>query len=138
MGALVRGGIDAWSTSGAAKALTTSYVAGTAFDSEDADELWVSMITSATVTTSTDIRVVWSDDGGSEYFEVPAIGSVSSAGVVSADDLSVEHAGGAANGNHSFGPFAIPSNCKIRVDAKRTGGDATSALIAKATIIRST
>lgn len=135
MGIIIDGAIDAWSTAGAAKALTTSYVAGTAFKSRDADELWLSLVTSATGVTSLDLSVRWSDDGGTTYHELPTVDSISS-GVVAVSDNEVEHAGAADNGNHSWGPVFIPSGCDICVYAKRTGGDATSALVAKATIIR--
>jgi len=135
MGHLVRSGVDAWSdgaTPPAAKALTTSMVAGTAFDTEEADELWLSMVTGGTAATSVDWELHWSDDGGTTYHKLCAINSVVG-GQVDHDDL--EGVGPGANGNHSYGPVAIPSGVKMQMYAARTGGAADSDLLAKATLI---
>lgn len=133
MAATVRSGIDAWSDGAAtpaAKALTTSYVADDAFDAEDADQLWLFYTTSATATTSTDFQIEASDDGGTTYYPLPAVNTGGpSSGVDDTDDH--EYEGPGTNGQHSLGPIDIPPGQKIRVKAKRTGGDATSALIAR-------
>lgn len=133
MGMLVKGGVNAFHTTAAAKALTTSYVNGDAIDTEDADELWLSCVTSGTAATSVDVNVQWSDDGGTTYHRLCVVNSVS-AGVADTDDA--EWTGPGANGNHSLGPIAVPSGVKVRAAAKRTGGDATSSLLAKATLIK--
>lgn len=132
MATLVRGGVNAFHTAGAAKALTTSYVNGDEIDTLEADELWLSCVTAATATTSTDVNVQWSDDGGTTYHRLSVINSTI-AGLVDTDDG--EWIGPGANGNHSIGPIAIPSGVKLRVAAKRTNGAADSTLLAKATLL---
>jgi len=134
MGILVKSGISAFSG-----VLTTSFVAGTAFASDDGDELWLALLTSGTQTTTTDIQVEWSDDG-SAYFKLAKSDGISS-GVEAVDDFSVEHTGGAGgvgNKHHSYGPLSIPAGASIRISAKRTGGDATSAVAITAHVVRGT
>lgn len=137
MGEIVKAGDSAWSTSGAAKVLTTSYVAGDEFKSRDADEMWLSLVTAGTVLTTLDLSIRWSDDDGTTYHELPAINSGIASGAIGVSDHEINHDGAAANGNHSFGPVAIPSGCKICVYAKRNGGSTDSTLLAKATLLRS-
>ena len=134
MGSLSKS-VNAFHTSGAAKALTTSYVNGDEIDTDDADDIYLSCITSGTAATSVDENVQYSDDGGTTYHRLPVTNSVI-AGQVDTDDG--EWLGPGTNGNHSLGPISIPSGSKVRVAAKRTGGDATSSLLAKASLIRST
>lgn len=127
MGAIIETGLDLWSDSGSAEALNSAYSAGNAFDSRDADSLWLSLITSGTAVTSLDVQVEFSHDGGTTYNVLAAVNSVSS-GSVDFDDMTL--VGPGANGNHGFGPIAIPQGVKFRIKAKQTGGDGTSSLLA--------
>lgn len=129
---LVANNIDAWSTSGAAKTLTSSYVAGTAFKTRCANTLNLALESaiSGTSMTSLDIALEWSPDGGTTYFVFDAINSVV-AGVVDEDDARWAMPG--SGGYHTL-KASIPPGIQMRVKAKRTGGDAGCDLIATATL----
>ena len=134
MSTLIKRSIDAWSNALAAKALTTSFVAGTAFKSRGADVLVLHVTTSATVTTTTDVRVEETLDGGTTYAPLEAINSVS-AGAVSQSN-GVWQLPGSANGTYRA-TMQVTPGATIRVSMKRTGGDATSAAVAKGALYRS-
>jgi hypothetical protein len=117
---------------GVAKALTTSYVAagGGAFDSRSASEVWISVVVSGTAATSIDWYLDYSDDGGTTYHRLPAINSV--AGGSTDYDPNV-YVGPATS--CSMGPISVPAGSKLRMSAKRSGGDATSAILAYAHLV---
>ena len=63
--------------------------------------------------------------------------SGSKLGYAAVVDANVTHlAAPGANGNHSYGPIPVPAGVKLQVTAQRTDGDATSALLAKGTLIK--
>lgn len=134
MSTLIKRGIDAWSTAGAAKALTTSFVAGTAFKSRYADTLVLHVTTSATVTTTTDVQVEETLDGGTTYAPLEAINSVS-AGAVSQNNAVWQLPGSVAGTYRAT--MSITPGATVRVSMKRTGGDATSAALAVGALYRS-
>lgn len=122
---------NAWG-SGSAVALTTALVSATKFKTRSANAIRLGCTTSATAATSVDLAIEWSEDGGTTWYRLMAINSVSGGSVDHDDGLWV---GSGANGYHEL-MASVPSNVELRVSAKRTGGDATSALVAQAILTR--
>jgi hypothetical protein len=120
-------------TAGATQVLTTSLVASPAgaFKARAANALRLGCVTSGTAATSVDVALEWSSDG-TTWYRLMAVNSVSG-GSVDADDALWVLPG--ANGNHEL-MASVPPNVQLRVSAKRNGGDATSALLARAILTR--
>lgn len=130
MGAKIKGPVDFWHAAAVAKVLTTSFVAGDAVDTEDANEAWFTLETSGTLLTYLHLIAYWSPDGGSTYVRLPMINSVSG-GVGDWDPGEFRSDLGGAMGDYSYGPFAVPPGCKIQLSAKMTGGAGDTKLLSR-------
>lgn len=137
MAGLVKAAV-AWSAAdGTAKALTTSYVATSQasawHDIYNGSEVALALKASGTDGTSIDAVIEASFDGGTTGYLLPAITS-SVAGVVDFDPAILTFPGAAlGSGIATKQPLSpgvpVPPGTKVRVLAKRTGGDATTAAI---------
>ncbi len=117
---------NAFHTTGSGKVLTTSYVAGDAVDTEDADTCWISVVIAGTAPTQVQYYPEWSDDGGTTYHRFPAVGSVSG-GTCDFDRLLLE----APVNSCGFGPLDVPPGAKVRLQAQRVGGSTDTTMLAK-------
>jgi len=132
MGAFV--GLElAYHSSGAALALADTDTAGSAVDTRDADLVWVSLVISGTAPSTVPWYLAYSDDSGSTYHRLPAVASTISSGTIDHDLATYA----APVTSSSMGPVSVPPGAKIRMTAKKTGGDATTKLLAKFHLVSS-
>jgi len=130
---LVTRNVDAWSDGGAAQALTTSFVAGSWFKSRSANQLRLGYTVSGTAADSIRFQIEWSPDGGTTPYVVDVQNAI---GGDVADHGDGEFAATGTVASHSLTVKDIPSNVHLRVSAKRDGGDATTSIIATASLFR--
>lgn len=133
MSTLVTANVDAWSTTGTAKVMTTSYVAGTAFVTDYADSLSLYVTTAGTATTSTQVTI---DEtmNGTTYAGIECDDEVIAAGVIT--PLAAVWTLPGANGTYRISAKFTPG-AKLRVNIKRTDGSTDSTALAVAHLFRS-
>ena len=123
------------SNSGAAQALTTSMADSTDAQTIDCPEgglAYIGYTASGTAATYIGFSLHYSRDGGTTWYRVAPVNSVSS-GAVSQSSAGVWQGNG-ANGNWSVGPIEVPAACKLKVQALRSGGGADTAALAYLTV----
>jgi hypothetical protein len=123
---MVSAGMNAFHTAGAAKALTTSLVAGSWLDVEGATEGVLGLVVSGTAATSVNVQLAWSPDGGTTIYPLPAVNFIDG-GQIDTDDN--EYVTPGAAGKHTI-VVSFPPRGSVCAYAKRSGGDATTSLLA--------
>ncbi len=113
---------NVWHDAGAAKVMTTGYVAGDELFVQNQCRLVLTVTTAGTATTSTNIKIQRSQDSGTTWaaYESQNLGT---SGAVEVADSVFNLPG--ANGTYTLRATLNPYE-RFRIQIKRTGGDGTS------------
>lgn len=122
--------IDVWSTAGAAKAITGSYV-GTQWwtiDGSGNAVLLDVLMASTAAPTNVEVQLLWSPDGGTTSLGPLDVLNGVSVGVAEVQDLSARLVS-TANGHHTVSIGGLAQGVSYCVQLRCTGGTAPTALV---------
>ena len=111
-------GMVCLSNAGAVLALDVAHTAGPWLPVGPATEAMIRYTLSGGPTTSCDVKIDWSPDGGTTVVPLPAVNAIA-AGSVDHDDAL--YVGPGSNGEHMVPLVTVTPGTHIRVSAKRTG-----------------